>query len=187
MTESTKPSDASPFSDQQPQVVDWRVKVGFAIFVASIGWPVLLPVLPLLGFNGTAATAFTGIMVVVAEVMILVGAAIAGKEGFAYIKARVFGFLKSYAPPKNVSRVRYTIGLVMFVLPLLLGWAWPYFGQHIPGLEGHPLAYVFAGDALLLISLFVLGGDFWDKLRSLFVHDATALFPEKPSAQGSPH
>jgi hypothetical protein len=30
---------------------------------------------------------------------------------------------------------------------------------------------------MLFASLFVLGGDFWDKVRSLFVHGATARFP----------
>ena len=43
-----------------------------------------------------------------------------------------------------------------------------------------------AGDLLLLASLFVLGGDFWDKLRSLFSHGATVVFPgtvAKPGAQ----
>jgi hypothetical protein len=32
-------------------------------------------------------------------------------------------------------------------------------------------------DLVTLASLFVLGGDFWDKVRALFVHDARALFP----------
>jgi len=30
---------------------------------------------------------------------------------------------------------------------------------------------------MFLISLFVLGGDFWDKLRSLFVRESRAVFP----------
>jgi len=30
----------------------------------------------------------------------------------------------------------------------------------------------------LLVSLFVLGGDFWDKLRALFFHGAKAVFPK---------
>ena len=30
-------------------------------------------------------------------------------------------------------------------------------------------------DLLLLVSLFVLGGDFWNKLRALFIHDAKAV------------
>jgi hypothetical protein len=29
---------------------------------------------------------------------------------------------------------------------------------------------------LLLTSLFVLGGEFWDKLRSLFIYEAKAQF-----------
>jgi hypothetical protein len=31
-------------------------------------------------------------------------------------------------------------------------------------------AYAIGGDLLLLASLFVLGGDFWDKIRALFVY-----------------
>jgi hypothetical protein len=32
-------------------------------------------------------------------------------------------------------------------------------------------------DVMLVASLFVLGGNFWDKLRTLFVADARAVFP----------
>jgi hypothetical protein len=32
-------------------------------------------------------------------------------------------------------------------------------------------------DVITLASLFVLGGDFWDKVRALFLHDARAVFP----------
>ena len=35
------------------------------------------------------------------------------------------------------------------------------------------------GDLLLLASLFVLGGDFWDKIRSLFIYDAKADFSKE--------
>jgi len=160
------------------QQATWRVKVGFAIFVASIGWPVLIPVLPLVGVSATATAAFSGVMLVAAEFMLLAGAAIAGKEGFAFIKATVFGFLKSYGPPSEVSRTRYRIGLVMFATPLAFGWAAPYFGHHLPGFDDGQLIYAIAGDVLLLISLFVLGGGFWDKLRSLFKHNAYAVIPE---------
>ena len=38
---------------------------------------------------------------------------------------------------------------------------------------------------LLLASLFVLGGNFWDKIRSLFVHDAVAQFPGSSPADPS--
>ncbi len=35
------------------------------------------------------------------------------------------------------------------------------------------------GDIVLITSLFVLGGDFWDKLRSMFIYGAKASFPDK--------
>ena len=161
----------------------WRIKVGFALFIASIGWPILRPVMPVLGFSGASLATFSGAMLVAAEVMMIAGAAIAGKDGFAFIKQKIFGILKSYGPPQEVSRTRYIIGLIIFCIPLALGWAWPYVGQYLPGLQEHPLVFAITGDVLLLISLFVLGGAFWDKLRSLFIHSAYAVMPEKPTAR----
>jgi hypothetical protein len=166
-------------SDEHPQA-GCRVKLGFALFVASIGWPVVIPILPLLGVSTTATAAFSGVMLVAAEFMLIAGAAIAGKEGFAYIRATVFGFVRSYGPPSEVSRFRYMVGLVMFATPLAFGWAAPYFGHHLPGFEHGQLIYAIVGDVLLLISLFVLGGGFWDKLRSLFMHNAYAVIPASP-------
>ncbi|MNT62036.1 hypothetical protein D3C72_1997240 [compost metagenome] len=41
----------------------------------------------------------------------------------------------------------------------------------------HPHLVAMSGDLLLILSLFILGGDFWDKLRALFVREAKAVFP----------
>jgi hypothetical protein len=38
-------------------------------------------------------------------------------------------------------------------------------------------------DCATLTSLFVLGGDFWDKLRALFLYEARAVFPASPASQ----
>ena len=46
----------------RPTEVGWRVKAGFAVFVASLAWPVLLPILPLLGASGGTVAAFGAIM-----------------------------------------------------------------------------------------------------------------------------
>jgi len=164
----------------------WRTWLGLALFVVSIGWPVLIPILPLLGASATVTASFSGAMIVLADLMLLLGAAVAGQEGFAFIKARVFGILRSCDPPRNVSRTRYTIGLMMFAAPMIFGWASPYFGHHLPGFESGALIYAVAGDVLLLISLFILGGAFWDKLRSLFQHNAYAIFPDKLATEGEP-
>jgi len=33
-------------------------------------------------------------------------------------------------------------------------------------------------DALLVITLFILGQEFWEKLRALFIYDAKANIPQ---------
>jgi len=157
---------------------NWRTKAGLALFILSIGWVIVIPVMPMLGFSTSAIAAFSGVMAVVAELLLLAAVAVAGKEGFVNIKRSAFGWIKSYGPPQKVSRARYATGLLLFILPLLFAWASPYAVHFFPGLGEQTLAVAIIGDALLLIALFVLGGDFWDKLRSLFVHDASALFPE---------
>jgi len=43
------------------------------------------------------------------------------------------------------------------------------------------LAANLIGDGLLVSSLFVLGGDFWDKLRGLFIHKAEIKIPARGS------
>jgi hypothetical protein len=37
------------------------------------------------------------------------------------------------------------------------------------------LPYAIAGDITLILSLFVLGGDFWDKVQALFLYDAKVM------------
>ncbi len=46
----------------------------------------------------------------------------------------------------------------------------------------YPLPIAICGDILILASLLVLGGDFWDKIRSLFIHDIEVHFSQKPTS-----
>jgi hypothetical protein len=72
----------------------------------------------------------------------------------------------------------------MFVLPFVFGYLIFYAPALIPGYHEHRIALNLGADLLLLSSFFVLGGDFWDKFRALFVHDAKASFPA-PIAAGA--
>jgi hypothetical protein len=101
-------------------------------------------------------------------------------NGYNRIKKRIFSFLKKHGPPDRVSLTRYRIGLVMFVLPILFAWLGPYGAEYIPGYETHRLIVSVSGDAMFIASLFVLGGDFWDKIRALFLHSARVQFSGQP-------
>ncbi|MBE9559838.1 MAG: transporter suffix domain-containing protein [Proteobacteria bacterium] len=160
-------------------VTGWRLKLGVGLFALSIVLPVLgVPLVAVLGLSAKAVATISGTMLAGSEVLGIVAVAVMGKSGYAYIKNRVFGFLKQYGPPAEVSRTRYTIGLVMFAVPIAFGWLSPYAADLIPGYPGNEFTYAIVGDLLLLLSLFVLGGDFWDKLRALFINGAKAVLPE---------
>ncbi len=153
--------------------VGWRVKSGAALFVFSIVLPVAgIPLLASLGLSAQMTATLSGALLLGAELLGIVAIAVMGKSGYLYIKSCVFGFLKRHAPPREVGRARYNAGLVMFMLPVLFGWLTPYASGLLPDLQNHLVTCAIAGDALLLASLFVLGGDFWDKVRALFIHDA---------------
>jgi len=157
----------------------WRLKLGVALFGLSIVLPILgVPLVAVMGMPATTVATISGAMLAGSEVLGVVAVAIMGKSGYAYIKNRVFGFIKQYGPPAEVSPTRYTIGLVMFAVPIVFGWLAPYAADLVPGYPGNEFTYAIVGDLLLLVSLFVLGGDFWDKLRALFIGGAKAVFPK---------
>lgn len=160
----------------------WRLKLGAALFGLSILLPVAgIPIVTGLGLSAGMTASASGAILVTAEVIGLLAIAVMGKSGYTYIKNRVFGFLRRYGPPRKVSRLRYNIGLVMFSVPILFGWLSIYTADLIPGFRRDPLPYAIGGDILLVAGLFVLGGDFWDKIRSLFVYDAETRFTQTAS------
>jgi hypothetical protein len=81
-----------------------------------------------------------------------------------------------FGPPDRVSPVRYRIGLVMFLLPIVFGWLGPYGAHKITGYEAYRLVIIVIGDLMFVASMFVLGGDFWDKVKALFAHSARVQF-----------
>ena len=164
---------------EQP-VSSWRLKLGVALFLFSIALPLLgIPMVAAFGLSATITASVSGALLIGAEVLGLLAVAVMGKSGFAYIKNRVFGFLKQHGPPKDVSRLRYTIGLLLFCVPILFGWVSVYVPDLIPGFTSNPLPYAIGGDLLLLVSMIVLGGNFWDKICALFIHNAEVRFREE--------
>jgi hypothetical protein len=168
-------------TSQQPAVSGMRLKFGIALFGFSILMPFVgLPSLAALGLSASMTASFTGGLLVAAEILGVASIAVMGKRGYATIKNWFSSFLKRYGPPQTVSRLRYKIGLVMFCFPILFAWVSIYVAQWVPYFMNNPLMYAIGGDIMLLTSLFVLGGDFWDKIRSLFFHDALVRFPREP-------
>ncbi len=183
------PSDTTTTKEQstagQSAQGGWRYALGVMIFVAGFAAPLAIPLVTSSDLPTGWKTAIGGALAVgVPEIMMVVAAAVMGKEGFARLKSQFGGFLKRYGPPDEVGRTRYRIGLVMFAAPLLVAWLGPYLHDHLPGFEGHAMWWHIGGDLIFVSSFFVLGGEFWDKLRALFVHGARAVFPSISVGKG---
>jgi uncharacterized membrane protein (DUF441 family) len=171
---------ATATETEQPRA-GWRFRLGLIVLV--VGWlsPLCIPLITATELPTRWKTIISGALAVgIPEVFTVAAIAIMGKSGYNLIKEQIFSFLKKHGPPDRVSLTRYRIGLVMFVLPVIFGWLGPYGVHLIPGYETHRFVVSLIGDVMFVASLFVLGGDFWDKIRALFSHSARVQFSGRP-------
>jgi hypothetical protein len=182
MEETSLPTRSGSTSDPPAPdtALGWRFPVGVTVFVLGFAAPAAIPLVARSDLPTAWKTLVSAALAVgLPEVFMIAATAIMGKAGFAELKRRIGRFFRRYGPPDEVGPTRYRIGLVMFAGPVLLAWVGSYLPAYLPGFDSHPLWWHISGDVSFVASFFVLGGDFWDKLRALFVHGARAVLPEK--------
>jgi len=180
---ATLPTESQSQAPSDPRQKK-RLILGVLVWV--VGWCLALVLVPIVRKSGlpdaVKATINSVLLLGFPKLFLVLAVAIMGKPGFAYLKSLIMSHIRRLAPPATVSPLRYNIGLVIFVGVILLSSVGRYINLGaVPLRHEHPRLVAMAGDALLLISLFLLGGDFWDKLRALFVRDARVIFPAKSS------
>ena len=183
MTSSADPSRATAAADFTQT---WRYKVGLGLIIfGNLG--ILLGVL--LGFVGVGAGT-VGVLVVGGEIVSLASIVFLGKEGFKAIKSKAVAFVKTgYAAP--VGKTRHYIGIALLCTSVLttyimMIYAWDAFAAataedpaaSVWGLDltqqGDLVFSLFlTGEIAFLISLYVLGADWWEKFRGIFVWEAS--------------
>lgn len=161
----------------EPHSADWRFKVGVAIICLIPALWLLVPLGAAIDLPGSKIAALTGILFIANKILLLLVITIMGKAGFQELKRRVFGYVSALAPSAEmeVGPVRHRIGLVMFCLPLITAFLEPYIDSFWPGLRPNLWQLQLLGDAMLIGSFFVLGGNFWDKVRALFIRTARVV------------
>lgn len=150
-----------------------RFAIGTSVFVLGFASPLFIPFVTSSSLSVAWKSGLSGFLALgIPEIFMLIAIAIMGKSGYEFLKAKLGRFIKPLLPSDKVSLLRYRIGLILFCTPLLAGWVLPYLRPHLSFLTNLSVWYYILGDIIFVISLFVLGGDFWDKLRSLFNHKA---------------
>ncbi len=160
----------------------WRFQVGVGVFVFGWSLPIFIPLVAASDLSIEWKAMISGVLAIGGpEILSLVSIAFLGKAGFNYIKARLFALFKRAAPPDQVSRMRYRFGLLIWLLLFVFGYFILYAPDVIPGYDEHRIAINLVCDALFIASFFILGGDFWDKFRALFIYEAKAVIPAEQS------
>lgn len=164
----------------EPNVNNRRIIIGTSVFIVGQLSPLTIPLLKNLDITDSLRTTLSAILLLgIPELFIIITILIVGKSGFQVIKSKIYNKIKWIFPPDQVSPTRYRVGLILFSLVFLLGWISPYLLHHLDEMKFNFLYIGIAGDVLLIVSLFILGGNFWDKLRGLFIYQARIEFNEK--------
>lgn len=158
-----------------------RLQLGIALLVLGLVMPAGTLLVAATDWPTGVKAIVSGILLFGLEILAIPAVALMGKENYDRIVNRVMSVLKKVKPAGNVGRTRYLIGLVLFVAPLLFAWIASYVPSWLP--EDYTLrVWVNLGlEVILVASLFVLGGDFWDKLQALFLYDARVVL--RPAAE----
>jgi nitrate reductase NapE component len=176
--------DALPGSERKPS--GWRMSLALVLWVGGFFLPLLIPLVIALPLPMATRSALSGLLVFgLPQLLTIIAIALVGKSGFHYLMEQLFGAAKKLGPPAHVSRRRYRIGLVMLFLPLALSIIEPYLtllvvDEHLPR-----WVHGAAADTLFLASFFVLGGEFWDKVKALFIYEARAVLPAMAGSSGA--
>jgi hypothetical protein len=154
-----------------------RLKLGAALLILGLVMPAGTLLVAATDWPIAVKTVVSGILLFGFEIVLIPAVALMGKDNFERIWAGAMRLLTALKPAGNVGRTRYKWGLYMLVGPTLYAWIASYVPSWLP--EDYVLRIlVNVGlDFITLASLFVLGGDFWDKVRALFLHDARVVLP----------
>jgi hypothetical protein len=156
---------------------DARLKLGIALLILGLVMPAGTFLVAGTDWPIAVKTMVSGALLFGLEIMLIPAVALMGKDNFDRIRNGVMRLLKQLKPADSVGRTRYSIGLVLFVSPILVAWIASYLPSWLP--EDYPgRVWIYLGlDLVTVASLFVLGGEFWDKLRALFLYDARVVLP----------
>lgn len=135
----------------------------------SLGLPLFALLVPLLELPATQAAALVGLLLVGGpEILALLAAALLGKETFQYFIYRAKRAVRAAVLVKPVSKAQYYFGLTINLASWVPLYFYGYFPFLAPG-EKTRIYILATADFCFVASMFIMGGEFWEKLRRIFI------------------
>ena len=157
---------------EPPRARGWKFYIGLALFVYSFGTIGIAAVVPFL-FSPTLAATLVTCVVASGEIGFWVSAALLGKPFIDALKAKLAAlFVRQVSPaPRPISKRRHVFGLVLFSLSFVtyyIAMATPFLRLEKSTELRAIVVVAITGELLFVSSLFVLGGEFWGRIKALY-------------------
>ena len=150
---------------------DWKYYLGLSLIVYSLLPIIIVAILPFMGMTLAQSGAFAVVFLASGEIAFLCAAALLGKEFLAALKKKVMALFKRTHEPRPVSQNWHRFGVTLLAastLPYYAVMIYLLFFSHREA-EINFLAWTLvAGEAAFIAGLFILGGQFWERLKHLF-------------------
>jgi len=162
----------------------WRYKLGLLLFIVPIIVFFLTPVvIPMLDLSAVKTASVIGDVLLSGEVVWLASIPLLGRDGFNAIKKKMFGWLK--LKDKPVSKKRHLCGIILLLSSILTDVLLQILilSIYLFLKKGQDMLFGITLDTLtnihtfiqilttlgILASLFILGGQFWEKIKQAFI------------------
>lgn len=152
---------------------DWKYYLGLGLFIFS--WLTFFVALlaPFMPVSKATAAALATAFIVAGEVTFWASVALLGKPFMQLLKTKLIAFLHSRKPVelRRVSKRRHDVGLALFFCSFLsyyLALGVAFLDLPRDQMLNTITDILIVGEATFFASLFVLGGEFWAKLKKLF-------------------
>lgn len=160
--------------DAVPAPAHWQRRLGIGLLVYSFIPVCTVELVALLPLTAGQIVMLGVIYIASGEIACLAAIAFLGKPFIEAFKQRIKGFLRRTpqpAPPKHIGKGRHYAGIA-----LLFGSIVPYYivlgfflcSTPAPSQLRGLLYLLLTGEGLFFLSLIVLGGEFWARLKKLF-------------------
>ena len=150
---------------------DWKYYLGMSLIGYSVLPIIIVAIMPFMGMSLAQSGAFAVVFLASGEIAFLCAAALLGKEFVGALKKKIMALFKRTHKPRPVSRNWHRFGITLLAVSTL-----PYYAVMIYLLffshkeaEINFLAWTLvAGETAFIAGLFILGGQFWERLKHLF-------------------
>jgi len=147
-------------------VKDWKYYVGMTLFCLSFILPLFSFAIPSFGLStATTATIIAFLTVGSPEICLLLSVIFLGKKVLNHYKKKIFTWFKRALKP--VSKSRYYFGIALMLATSIPFYVYAYMSQ-VSDYSAR-LYILVASDLVFIFSFFIVGGEFWDKLKRLFI------------------